>query len=84
MVIEFKPISCCNIIYKCIAKILANRLKVCLPSLISWNQSAFIHGKRIVDNILLANKVVKDYHRSTGEPRCAIKVDLKRAFDSFH
>lgn len=37
MVTEFKPISCCNILYRAIAKILANRLKISVPSLISWN-----------------------------------------------
>lgn len=84
MVIEFRLISCCNTIYKCIAKILANRWRICLPYLISWNQSAFIHGRRIVDNILLAHDVVKDYHKPTGKLRCAIKIDLKKTFDSFH
>lgn len=72
-VTEFRPISCCNIIYKCIAKILANKLKVCLPSLISWNQPTFIQGKRILDNILLAHEIVKHYHKPVGKPRCAIK-----------
>lgn len=84
MITEFRPNSCCNTVYKYIAKIFANRLKVCLASLINWNQSAFIHGRRIIDNIILAHEVVKDYHRPTGKPRCAIKIDLKKAFDSIH
>lgn len=52
--------------------------------LISWNQSAFIKGRRIIDNILLAHEVVKQYHRPVGKPRCAIKIDLMKAFDSVH
>lgn len=53
---EFRPISLCNTIYKWIAKILAARLKKFLPKLISWNQSAFVVGSKIMDNILLAQK----------------------------
>src|SRR4051812_20988625 len=50
--------------------------------MISWNQSALVLGRRISDNILLAHEVVKDYHKPTGKPRCAIKIDLRKAFDS--
>lgn len=81
---EYRPISCCNLLYKCIANILANRLKICLLSLISWNQSTFIQGRRIIDNILLAYEVVQSYHKPLVKARCAIKIDLMRAFDSVH
>lgn len=55
---EFRPISCCNVVYKCMTKILANRVSVALPSLISFSQSAFLKGRRIHDNILLAHELV--------------------------
>ena len=51
---DYRPISCCSVIYKCITKIMANRLKVYMPLLVSKNQSAFILGRSIVDNILMA------------------------------
>ncbi|KAL4018315.1 hypothetical protein IC575_021906 [Cucumis melo] len=70
---EFRPISCCNVIYKCISKILADRLRVWLPSFIGSNQSAFIPGRSIIDNILLCQELVEGYHLNSGKPRCTLK-----------
>ena len=77
-----RPISCCIVLYKCITKILANRLRVFLPYLFSLNQSAFIYGRGIGDNILIAQEVVKRYLRKNMPPSCALNVDLMKAFDS--
>ncbi|XP_048134251.1 uncharacterized protein LOC115752843 [Rhodamnia argentea] len=51
---DFRPIACCNTVYKCITKIMANRIAHVLPTLISMPQSAFVKGRRISDNILIA------------------------------
>ncbi|GKD28037.1 hypothetical protein Tco_1234251 [Tanacetum coccineum] len=74
---DYRPISCRNVIYKCISKILANRIKVSLTSLVSPNQSAFVPVKRISDNILLTQKIMHNYHLDRGPPRCAFKVDIE-------
>ena len=79
---DFRPISCCSTIYKCISKVLANRVKRVLPSLIDKAQSAFIKGRHISDNILLTQELMRNYHRKDSPGRCAIKVDLKKAFDT--
>lgn len=84
MMANFKPISCCNVLYKCITMILVNRIKQCLPKMISKNQSAFIQGRRIGDNILLAQEVVKNYHLPNRIPKCAITIDITKAFDSIN
>ncbi|GJY84625.1 hypothetical protein Tco_0498651 [Tanacetum coccineum] len=55
---DYRPISCCNVLFKCISKIIANRLKDCLKRLISPNQSAFVPGRSIADNILLTQEIM--------------------------
>ena len=66
----------------CISKLIANRLKGVLPSLINSAQSAFIPGCSMEDNIMLAQELMRNYHRRDSPTRCAIKVDLMKAFDT--
>lgn len=81
---DYRPISCCNVLYKVISKLIANRFKGALPQCISYNQSAFVKDRLLVENLLLATEIVKDYHREDVSPRCAMKIDLAKAFDSVH
>lgn len=79
---DYHPISCCNVLYKVISNIIANRLKEILPQCISSNQSAFIKARLLMENVLLATEIVKDYHKETISPRCATMIDISKAFDS--
>ncbi|GKC95092.1 putative RNA-directed DNA polymerase, eukaryota, reverse transcriptase zinc-binding domain protein [Tanacetum coccineum] len=79
---DFRPISCCNVLFKCITKIVSNRIKESLKSLISPNQSAFVPGRSISDNILLTQELMHNYHLDRGSPRCAFKVDIQKAYDT--
>ncbi|GJV66022.1 putative reverse transcriptase domain, reverse transcriptase zinc-binding domain protein [Tanacetum coccineum] len=81
-VTDFRPISCCNVLFKCISKLIANRIKHCLKSIISANQSAFVPGRSITDNILLTQELMHNYHLNRGTPRCAFKVDIQKAYDT--
>nr|GEY78953.1 putative RNA-directed DNA polymerase, eukaryota, reverse transcriptase zinc-binding domain protein [Tanacetum cinerariifolium] len=76
---DFRPISCCNVLFKCISKVIANRIKSCLKDLISPNQSAFVPGRSIADNILLTQEIMHNYHLNHDAPRCAFKVDIQKA-----
>ena len=79
---DFRPISCCNVIYKVLAKILAGRLAQALQGIISPMQNAFLGGRYMSDNINLVQELLRQYGRKRSSPRCLIKVDFKKAFDS--
>ena len=82
-VTEFQPISLCNVIYKIIAKVLANRLKVVLPNVISPFQSAFLAGRLITYNIIAAYETLHTMHTRMWSKVgfMGIKLDMSKAYD---
>ena len=81
---DYRPISCCNVIYKYISKLICSRLKLVLGAIISPTQSAFVEGRNILHNILLCQDVVKHYGRRSFMPRCLFKMDLYKAYDTLN
>ncbi|VFR00991.1 unnamed protein product [Cuscuta campestris] len=77
---DLRPIACCNVIYKVIAKIICNRLKKVLPSIINLNQGAFVEGRELVHNVLLCQELARGYNRKNISPRCLMKLDLQKAY----
>ncbi|XP_048492968.1 uncharacterized protein LOC125493552 [Beta vulgaris subsp. vulgaris] len=81
-VTHFRPIACCNVLYKIISKLLCNRLSLVLPSIIDEVQSAIVARRKIMHNILIFQDMMKQYKRKSQPPRCTLKIDLRKAYDS--
>ncbi|GKD96686.1 RNA-directed DNA polymerase, eukaryota, reverse transcriptase zinc-binding domain protein [Tanacetum coccineum] len=81
---DYRPISCCNVLYKIISKILINRIKNALCKLVNPNQSAFIPGRQITDNILLTQDLLRGYNWKHGARRVALKIDIQKAYDTMN
>ncbi|CAM8954101.1 unnamed protein product [Rhodiola kirilowii] len=80
---ELKPISLCNVVMKIITKALANRLKDILPAIISQSLSAFIKGRLITDNILIAHEISHCIKGRKDHKPCfmSLKLDMSKAYD---
>ena len=80
---EYRPIALCNILYKLISKVIANRLKNILPSIISETQSAFQSSKAISNNILIAFETL--HHMKNQKSKklgfMAMKLDMSKVYD---
>ena len=78
---NYKPISLLTVDYKIYAKVMANRLKTCLHSLIHSDQTGFLKGEYIGNNIRLILDVI-DYTDTSDIPGAILLLDIEKAFDS--
>ncbi|XXG82825.1 hypothetical protein AAC387_Pa10g0712 [Persea americana] len=79
---KYRPIALTNELYKIISRILVKRLKPFIAKLVGPMQFAFVPGRSIADNILLAQDLLYNFHLEKGCPRMCIKLDLAKAYDS--
>lgn len=80
---DFRPISLCNVAFKLVTNILAKRLKRILPTIISETQAAFIEGRIIQDNILVAHELLHalNSNNKCAEEFIAVKTDISKTYD---
>ncbi|XP_060959266.1 uncharacterized protein LOC133030514 [Cannabis sativa] len=80
---ELRPIALCNVIYKIISKVLANRMRGFIDQIISDTQSAFIPGRLISDNVMVAFEIMHYLKRRRTNKKgfMALKLDMSKAYD---
>jgi hypothetical protein len=79
---QFRPIALCNVSYKVISKIVAQRLRVIMPYVIAPNQSSFIPGRSTTDNILILQETIHTLNHLKGNKAyMVLKLDLEKAYD---
>jgi hypothetical protein len=80
---DFRPISLCNVVYKVVSNCLVNRMIPLLEGIIAPTQSAFVHGRLITDNALIAFECLHAIRN--GNKSCkkfgAYKLDLTKTYD---
>lgn len=80
---QFRPTSLFNVLYNLVSIVITHRLKPLMNFIISSNQNAFIPGRIITNNILLANECIhsmKNIKRGRAR-KITIKLDISKAYD---
>lgn len=76
---DYRPIACCSTLYKCTSKLICSRL---IPNIVNENHGTFIKGRSLSHNIMILQDVLGSYDKRKVSPRCLLKVDLSKAYDT--
>eukprot|EP00253_Pinus_taeda_P009522 PITA_09522 len=80
---KFRHIALCSVVYKIISKVVANRLKPLLPTLVSGEQYSYVEGRQILNNIIQAQEVVHSLTKNR-KARMIMQLDLAKAYDKLN
>ena len=81
LISQFKLISLSNVLYQITSKVIANMMKVIPRDIISKEQSTFVPGRLITENVISSDECIHFMKRSKSEDNsyCALKLDMMKA-----
>ncbi|XP_019188879.1 PREDICTED: uncharacterized protein LOC109183149 [Ipomoea nil] len=80
---DFRPITLLNVSYKILSKVIVNRMRPIMKTLIGPYQNSFLPGRSTTDNIILTQEIVHHMRLKKGKKGLmAVKIDLHKAYDS--
>ena len=79
---QYRPIALANFQFKIITKVIADRLAVVAPKIISQHQRGFIKGRNISDCICTTSEAINLLKNRSFGGQIALKIDIKKAFDT--
>jgi mannosylglycoprotein endo-beta-mannosidase len=77
---NWRPITLFGSIYKILAKVLARRLQAVLPNIIRPNQTGFMEGRSILDNVFIAQEALS-WAEESNQDLVLLHLDFEKAFD---
>lgn len=77
-----RPISLSNFVNEIFSRISHERIKKVLPEIISKEQSGFIQGRNIAENILVVQEIITDIRKRGKIPNMVIKMDMIKDYDT--
>lgn len=77
---QYRPTAYNNVLYKCITKMICQRLKRAIDYLIANNQLAFVQGRSMIYNILICHDLLMHYNKKTT-PKCLMKIYVRKTYD---
>ena len=82
-VADYRPISLCKVIYNLVTKIITNKMKLVLSNIISSNQSAFVLGKIITDNVLFDFEILHSMNKKSNGYKgfMALNLGISKTYD---
>ncbi|PKU76307.1 integrator complex subunit 11 [Dendrobium catenatum] len=81
---DFRPISLCSFFNKLISKIISKRLESILPRIISCNQTGFVKGRIIFDNVLLTQELAHEINTKVKCGNIILKLDISKPYDNLN
>lgn len=78
---DMRPISLSYLVNKIISRVVHGRLVSVIPRIISQNQSGFVRGKSIIENMLLAQEIIRDLNRRRKATNVVVKLDMMKVYD---